>query len=94
MLRVSKCCLCSGQALQRPFNYAIVDEVDSLLIDEGRNPMLINLTIAVPKERFVVASQVGTLWARLLAFVHTADSMLQPCLHAYHTTWAKFCLEA
>ena len=27
--------------LMRPFNFAIVDEVDSVLIDEGRNPLLI-----------------------------------------------------
>jgi len=27
--------------LTRPFNFAIVDEVDSVLIDEGRNPLLI-----------------------------------------------------
>lgn len=26
----------------RPFYYAIVDEVDSVLIDEGRNPLLIS----------------------------------------------------
>ena len=27
--------------MERPFNFAIVDEVDSVLIDEGRNPLLI-----------------------------------------------------
>jgi preprotein translocase subunit SecA len=26
----------------KPFNFAIVDEVDSVLIDEGRNPLLIS----------------------------------------------------
>lgn len=46
------------QAIRRPFNYAIVDEVDSLLIDEGRNPMLINLKVELPEDRFKVAMEV------------------------------------
>ena len=28
--------------VQRPFNYAIVDEVDSILIDEARTPLIIS----------------------------------------------------
>src|SRR3954453_23632463 len=31
-----------GQMVQRPFNYAIVDEVDSILIDEARPPLIIS----------------------------------------------------
>ena len=30
---------------QRPFNYAIVDEVDSILIDEARTPLIISLEL-------------------------------------------------
>ncbi len=30
------------QKVQRPFNYAIVDEVDSILIDEARTPLIIS----------------------------------------------------
>ena len=28
--------------VQRPLNYAIVDEVDSILIDEARTPLIIS----------------------------------------------------
>jgi len=28
--------------VQRPFNYAVVDEVDSILIDEARTPLIIS----------------------------------------------------
>jgi preprotein translocase subunit SecA len=28
--------------VQRPFNFAIVDEVDSILIDEARTPLIIS----------------------------------------------------
>jgi preprotein translocase subunit SecA len=31
-----------GQQVHRPFNYAIVDEVDSILIDEARTPLIIS----------------------------------------------------
>jgi preprotein translocase subunit SecA len=31
-----------GQMVHRPFNYAIVDEVDSILVDEARTPLIIS----------------------------------------------------
>ena len=31
-----------SQMVQRPLNYAIVDEVDSILIDEARTPLIIS----------------------------------------------------
>src|SRR3546814_10658823 len=31
-----------GQMVQRPFNFAIVDEVDSILIYEARTPLIIS----------------------------------------------------
>jgi preprotein translocase subunit SecA len=32
----------AGQCVQRPLNYAIVDEVDNILIDEARTPLIIS----------------------------------------------------
>ena len=32
----------SGQKVQRALNYAIVDEVDNILIDEARTPLIIS----------------------------------------------------
>lgn len=32
--------------VQRPLNYAIVDEIDSILIDEARTPLIISGTAA------------------------------------------------
>jgi preprotein translocase subunit SecA len=42
------------QAFQRPFNFAIVDEADSVLIDESRNPMILSGGNPTPdsEERF------------------------------------------
>ena len=35
-------CFSKEEMVQRPFNYAIVDEVDSILIDEARTPLIIS----------------------------------------------------
>ena len=46
--------------LTRPFNFAIVDEVDSVLIDEGRNPLLITGTGDVnDDDQYVTAAKVA-----------------------------------
>ncbi len=31
-----------SQMVQRPLNYAVVDETDSILIDEARTPLIIS----------------------------------------------------
>ena len=43
----------------RPFWFAIVDEVDSILIDEARNPMLISRPNTKPVSRYVEANKVA-----------------------------------
>ncbi|XP_042436627.1 protein translocase subunit SECA2, chloroplastic-like isoform X2 [Zingiber officinale] len=48
----------------RPFHYAIVDEVDSVLIDEGRNPLLISGEDRKDAARYPVASKVAELLER------------------------------
>lgn len=47
------------QALRRPLNFAIADEVDSLLIDDCRNPFLLSgPDFGADKNRYKVAAQV------------------------------------
>jgi preprotein translocase subunit SecA len=45
----------------KPFNFAIVDEVDSVLIDEGRNPLLISSQSIKDAARYPVAAEVAAL---------------------------------
>ncbi|KAJ4819063.1 Protein translocase subunit SecA [Rhynchospora pubera] len=45
----------------RPFHFAIVDEVDSVLIDEGRNPLLISGEDRADAARYPVAAKVAEL---------------------------------
>jgi preprotein translocase subunit SecA len=40
------------EMVQRPFNYAIVDEVDSILIDEARTPLIISGTVDESSELY------------------------------------------
>ncbi|KAH7680776.1 Protein translocase subunit SecA protein [Dioscorea alata] len=56
-----------GQLVMRwpkPFHFAIVDEVDSVLIDEGRNPLLISGEANMDAARYPVAAKVAELLVR------------------------------
>ncbi|KAF5725305.1 protein translocase subunit SECA2 chloroplastic [Tripterygium wilfordii] len=48
----------------KPFHFAIVDEVDSVLIDEGRNPLLISGEANQDAARYPVAAKVAELLIR------------------------------
>jgi preprotein translocase subunit SecA len=42
----------------RPFNYCIIDEVDSILIDEAQTPLIISNNIQTPIDKYIVASEI------------------------------------
>lgn len=42
----------------RDFNYCIIDEVDSILIDEARTPLIISGTREAPIEKYITADEV------------------------------------
>ena len=46
------------QMVQRPFNFAIVDEVDSILIDEARTPLIISGPTEDKSELYVALDEV------------------------------------
>ncbi len=48
-----------AQMAQRPFNFAIVDEVDSILIDEARTPLIISGPTEDKSELYVSLDQVA-----------------------------------
>lgn len=47
------------QTVQRPLNYAIVDEVDSILIDEARTPLIISGPAEESTELYYKAAQIA-----------------------------------
>jgi preprotein translocase subunit SecA len=48
-----------ADVVQRPFNYCIIDEVDSVLIDEARTPLIISGQVERPSEKYLRASEVA-----------------------------------
>jgi len=47
-----------NEMVQRPFNFAIIDEVDSILIDEARTPLIITGVIEDSSEQYKVLDKV------------------------------------
>ncbi len=44
--------------LWRPLNYAVIDEVDSILIDEARTPLIISQASGEPTEKYAYYAQI------------------------------------
>ena len=42
----------------RRFNYCIIDEVDSILIDEAQTPLIISNNIQTPIEKYIIAAEI------------------------------------
>ncbi|MBF2079886.1 MAG: preprotein translocase subunit SecA [Synechococcales cyanobacterium T60_A2020_003] len=53
-----------ADVVQRPFNYCIIDEVDSVLIDEARTPLIISGQVERPSEKYLKAAEVANHLAR------------------------------
>ena len=47
-----------AEKVQRPFNYAIVDEVDSILIDEARTPLIISGAAEDSSEKYIAVNSI------------------------------------
>ena len=48
-----------ADVVQRPFNYCIIDEVDSVLIDEARTPLIISGQVERPTEKYMKAAEIA-----------------------------------
>ncbi|MEB3232103.1 MAG: preprotein translocase subunit SecA, partial [Leptolyngbyaceae bacterium] len=49
------------EVVQRPFNFCIIDEVDSVLIDEARTPLIISGQVERPSEKYTRAAEVAAV---------------------------------
>ena len=47
-----------SEVVQREFQYCVIDEVDSILIDEARTPLIISGRVERPQEKYNLACQV------------------------------------
>jgi preprotein translocase subunit SecA len=47
------------EVVQRPFNYCVIDEVDSILVDEARTPLIISGQVERPTEKYLQAAEIA-----------------------------------
>ncbi|MFM8974563.1 MAG: DEAD/DEAH box helicase, partial [Vulcanococcus sp.] len=52
------------EVVQRPFHYCVIDEVDSILIDEARTPLIISGQVERPQEKYQKAAEVAAALVR------------------------------
>ncbi len=48
-----------NEVVQRKFNYCVIDEVDSILIDEARTPLIISGQVERPQEKYQKAAKLS-----------------------------------
>ncbi len=48
-----------SEVVQRPFQYCVIDEVDSILIDEARTPLIISGQVERPQEKYQRAAELA-----------------------------------
>jgi len=63
---------------REPFQFAIVDEVDSILIDEARTPLIISGTASNPSKKYEVAREVARTLKRTIHY--TVDEKQKNCV--------------
>lgn len=54
----------SEEIVQRPFFYAVVDEVDSILIDEARTPLIISGPSDAPTQKYLQTCELANILKR------------------------------
>jgi preprotein translocase subunit SecA len=48
----------------RDFNYCVIDEVDSILIDEARTPLIISGLAEKPSDKYYKAAKIASAFER------------------------------
>jgi len=100
----------SDELVLRGFNFAIIDEVDSILIDEARTPLIISGPADKPSDRYVTAAKVADAFARDVQYkvdekqrnvtlteagYEAAEELLQVSdLYDPRTQWALYIINA
>ena len=47
-----------NEIVLKPFNYCIIDEIDSILIDEAQTPLILANNIPTPIEKYILAAEI------------------------------------
>ena len=57
------------EIVQRPFFYCVIDEVDSILIDEARTPLIISGANTAPTEKYLQTAKLATRLKREIHYI-------------------------
>ncbi|CAL93510.1 preprotein translocase subunit SecA [Azoarcus olearius] len=68
----------TGERVQRGLNFAVVDEVDSILIDEARTPLIISGQAEDHTDLYLKMNQVAPLLKRQEGGLDDKDSVIEP----------------
>ena len=61
--------LTTEELVQRPFFYCIIDEVDSVLIDEARTPLIISGASEAPTEKYLQTAKIAKILKRDIHYI-------------------------
>jgi preprotein translocase subunit SecA len=64
----------------RNFNYCVIDEVDSILIDEARTPLIISGLAEKPSDRYYKAAKIAEAFEQDIHYTVSANNS---SLHEY-----------
>lgn len=95
---------------ESPFTYCVIDEVDSILVDEARTPLIISGPAEQPSAKYIKATKLATALARDVHYTvdekqrnvllteegyEAAEDVLQvPDLYDPREQWASFIINA
>nr|YP_010986041.1 protein translocase subunit SecA [Polyopes affinis]WOL36959.1 protein translocase subunit SecA [Polyopes affinis] len=96
--------------VQRNFNFAIVDEVDSILIDEARTPLIISGPFEAAKDKYKKSSEIANILNKTLHYdvdekarnITLTEEGITLCeqilnlenLYNIHNSWTQYILNA
>ena len=99
-----------AELVLRDFNFCVIDEVDSILIDEARTPLIISGLADKPSERYVQAAKIADAFEKDFHYTvdekqksvllteegyEAAEELLQvPDLYDPRTQWALYIINA
>lgn len=64
----------------RDFNYCVIDEVDSILIDEARTPLIISGLAEKPSDKYYKAAKIASAFERDIHYTVQCQEALISCL--------------
>ena len=66
-------------AQTKDFSFCLVDEADSILIDEARTPLIISRSVDAPAQKFATAQKIANVLEKGLHYTVGFDQLLFLC---------------